>query len=367
MKLLVVDHNALEPLNRKLYEAIVNLGGIELRLIVPTKWNNTFTTLRFESPAEKLPYELFSSEVLFHSRTHRLIYRSLAKHVRRFSPDVLYMNAEPENFQSYEAALMKKSSKLVFSSWRNVDHAVDGYPYKLSFIHKFIEKFVLQKSTHGILFNNSAKKIFDRLGFTQTSVIPPPVDISIFAPMKREKRSKFVIGFVGRLVKAKGVEILLKVLATLPQSCEAMIVGDGPERESLQTLANELGILSRAQFVGAVASAKLPLLLATMDVVVLPSLTTRHWKEQFGRVLIEAMACGIPVLGSTSGEIPNVIGDAGLIFKEGSVEGLRLGIERLRGDASLREDVGARGLRRVQTDYALQVVARQYHTLFTTL
>jgi len=91
---------------------------------------------------------------------------------------------------------------------------------------------------------------------------------------------------------------------------------------------------------------------------VLPSRTSSHWVEQFGRVLIEAMACGVAVVGSDSGEIPHVIGDAGLIFPEGDVAALRKQLARLQGNQALRRELGARGRARVMAHYTQAQVAR---------
>lgn len=367
MKLLVVDHNALDPTNRTIYERVVELGGIDLRLIVPTKWFNNYATLRFVQPSHKRQYELFACDVLFSSRTHRHIYLSLHRHVKEFCPDVFFINAEPENFQTYQAALCAKSSKLVFSSWRNIDHAKVGYPYKLSFIHEAMEKFVLRKAAHGIVFNHDARKLFELHGYNCTTVIPPSVDTSVFTPKSPQRKQKFVVGYAGRLAKAKGINILLEAIALLPDACEALIVGDGVEKGPLQSLAFKLGIQDRVKFMDGSSNNAMPEILSSMDALVLPSLTTTLWKEQFGRVLIEAMACGVPVIGSTSGEIPTVIGDAGLVFKEGSVEGLRLGIERLTKSETLGTELRVRGRRRVESLYSLEVVAKEYHRLFHAL
>lgn len=371
MKLLVVDHNALEPANRVLYEKIVELGGIDLRLIVPSSWYNNFRMLRYDPPKEKIPYELFSSEIFFRSRTHRLIYLSLHKHLKQFQPDVLYMNAEPENFQTFEAGLLIKSSKtkLVFSSWRNIDHSMLGYPYRFKFLHKAIERYILSCASHGIVFNRTAKSIFEKNGFRDTTFIPPPVDTSVFKPHPSSDRDKknFVIGYVGRLVKEKGVDLILQAMTSLPEVCSALVVGNGPAKEELQTLARELGLSHRVAIRDAVSPSEIPLLLREMDVLILPSKTTIQWKEQFGRILIEAMACGVPVIGSSAGEIPNVIEDAGLIFKEGSAEGLRVGIERIMQKPSLRAELRSRGVKRVVALFSLQVVAKQYHKLFSSL
>ena len=94
-----------------------------------------------------------------------------------------------------------------------------------------------------------------------------------------------------------------------------------------------------------------------LHVLILPSLTTASWKEQFGRVLIEAGACGVAVIGSSSGAIPEVVGDAGLIFSEGDVATFTEQITRLRTDTSLRENCGKIGYDRAHGKFSWQCVA----------
>ncbi|MBX2991728.1 MAG: glycosyltransferase family 4 protein [Bacteroidetes bacterium] len=369
MRLLVVDHNALEPANRVLYKMIVERGGVNLRLVVPAKWFNTFRTITFDPPTGELNYELFSSKVVFSGRTHRLMYRSLRRHIREFRPDVFYMHSEPENFAAFAAAsLTPSSTKLVFYTARNIDHIQVGYPYKLSRLHKSIEQFVLPRASHGIACNCTARTLFAAYGFPHVSVIPLAVDTQLFRPAKAHKHDRaFVIGYVGRLERAKGVDLVLRALKHLPDLCVARIVGGGSELDNLKHLASSLGISDRVEFIPTLDRSSLPGELARFDVLVLPSRSTPLWKEQFGRVLIESMACGVPVLGSDSGEIPHVIGDAGLVFKEDSLDGLVLGCERLLVNEQLRGDLGRRGRERVERLYSLEVVATQHHKLFTSL
>ena len=113
------------------------------------------------------------------------------------------------------------------------------------------------------------------------------------------------------------------------------------------------------------AGASLPEQIARLDpgldVLVLPSLTRANWKEQFGRVLIEAMACDVIALGARSGAIPEVIGEAGLTFEEGNAEELRAQLQRLLEDVSLRNDLRAKGRQRVTDHYTQAAIAR--HTV----
>jgi glycosyltransferase involved in cell wall biosynthesis len=118
------------------------------------------------------------------------------------------------------------------------------------------------------------------------------------------------------------------------------------------------------EFAGAVSSQEISQAFASMDALALPSLTRKNWKEQFGRVLIEAMACETPVIGSDSGEIPNVIGDAGLVTPEGDAQALAAALARLGADPALRADLARRGRQRVLDRYTQEQVARRTAALY---
>jgi glycosyltransferase involved in cell wall biosynthesis len=104
-----------------------------------------------------------------------------------------------------------------------------------------------------------------------------------------------------------------------------------------------------------------------LDTLVVPSRTRPNWKEQFGRVLVEAMASGVPVVGSDSGEIPHVIGDAGLIFPEGQADVLRAHLARLLGNADLRTDLARRGRERVLERFTQAQVAAQTYQVYRSV
>jgi len=167
----------------------------------------------------------------------------------------------------------------------------------------------------------------------------------------------FTIGYVGRFVEEKGPDLLLQALSGLEGNWRAEIVGSGPMRHTLDVLTDRLKLRNRVTFRPWLPSTQLPALYRTLDALVLPSRSKRNWKEQFGRTLIEAMACGVPVVGSTCGEIPHVIGEAGLIFPEGDAAALRTHIERLMRDANLRRDLAARGRDRILQCYTQKQVA----------
>jgi len=124
-------------------------------------------------------------------------------------------------------------------------------------------------------------------------------------------------------------------------------------------VAEELGVDSRIRWVSHVSSVEIPQYMNALDVVVLPSRTTLRWKEQFGRVLIEAMACETAVVGSNSGEIPNVIGDAGRVFPEENVEALVEDLHALYESSEIRGELGARGRARVLKNFTHRRIAEE--------
>jgi glycosyltransferase involved in cell wall biosynthesis len=125
----------------------------------------------------------------------------------------------------------------------------------------------------------------------------------------------------------------------------------------LEKLAYELGIEDRVHFDGVIPSSQMPAYLGQLDILVLPSRTSANWKEQFGRILVEAMACEVTVIGSDSGEIPNVIGEAGLIFAEDNVEELYNHLLTLLKDDILRRRLGRLGRERVLNHYTQEQIA----------
>jgi len=169
-------------------------------------------------------------------------------------------------------------------------------------------------------------------------------DPELFAPLSIRPDRPFTIGAAARLVPEKGIDVLMRAAAQISGEWRLRIVGGGPERGALEQLAQHLGIADRTEFVGQVKSAEMPAVYRSFDVLAVPSLTRPNWKEQFGpRATVEAMASGIPVIGSDSGAIPDVISDAGLIVPEGDPAALSAALCRLKDDHDLRAALADQG------------------------
>ncbi len=373
MKILVVDHNAIDPVSQVLYRAIALEGGVDVRLVVPDTWHDNYRTLRGQAEKDGDRFEVLPLRVFFHSRTHRLIYRGLGRQLRDYRPDILYVNAEPENFQTIQCAMAcagYPDIRFVFSTWRNISYDHGRFPYQFAALHAMAERHVLRRADHGVAFVPEAPGIFSRLGFNRLTWVPPEIDTTLFKPLEAAERRTpggMTVGYAGRLQKLKGVDVLLRAIARLPADFRLVVVGAGPDEHHLRALCNSLGLDLRVQWHPPVARRDMPAVLTAMDVLVLPSRTGRQWKEQFGRVLVEAMACGVPVIGSNSGSIPHVIGTAGQVVAEGDVDGLSGAIARLRTDSLLREQCVRSGLDRVRTEYDVPVIAARFLSLLRSL
>jgi glycosyltransferase involved in cell wall biosynthesis len=147
---------------------------------------------------------------------------------------------------------------------------------------------------------------------------------------------RFVALLVAHLIAEKGADVLLRALSKLPADAVAWIVGDGPESGRLRELARELKLEERVRFLGD--RGKVQPFMQAADCLVCPSL----WDEAAGLVNLEGLACGLPVVASGVGGIPEIVDDArtGFLFARGDADGLAAALEKLRADADLRARMG---------------------------
>jgi glycosyltransferase involved in cell wall biosynthesis len=167
-----------------------------------------------------------------------------------------------------------------------------------------------------------------------------------------------VVGYAGRLVAEKGVLTLIDAWAKVPRGAGSRLVlaGAGPlEPELRRRAAGDPSV----QLLPAVPFSEVPDLMACFDVLTLPSRSTSTWVEQFGRVLTEAMAAGVPIVATRSGAIPEVVGDAALLVPEASPVELAAGIGRLIQDQSAATAYAEAGLERFMTAFAPAVGAQR--------
>jgi glycosyltransferase involved in cell wall biosynthesis len=340
---------------RKL-EEIARWPEVELTVIVPPSWKDAQGELKLER-AHLEGYRLLVDPIAFNGRYHVHFYTRLKRRVTEVQPDILHIDEEPYNFATWHAWRIARRSgaRSLFFSWQNLART---YPFPFN----LMERMVLRGVDYAIVGSHGAAEVWRLKGYTGPLAVIPQfgVDPDLFSPgRQRDAARGFAIGYVGRLVPEKGVDLLIRAIADLPAPWQLAIAGDGLERPALETLAKQLGVGGQVFFDGQIPSGRVPAFLRQLDVLVVPSRSRPNWTEQFGRVLIEAMACGVPVVGSESGEIPNVIGDAGWTFPEDDVDALRALLVRLMQNVDARAELGRLGRQRVLQRFTQAQVAAQ--------
>jgi glycosyltransferase involved in cell wall biosynthesis len=270
-------------------------------------------------------------------------------------PDIIHIDEEPYNVVAWQATRLARrvGARSLFFTWQNLTRR---YPPPF----RWCERYVYRHAAYAIAGNHAAVEVLRRKGYAGSLCVIPQfgVDPALYGAAQPPD-GVFVIGYVGRMVEEKGVADLLRAAAKLDGNWHLRLLGAGPALEGFLDLAHILGISDRVQVTDQIPSPQVPSYLTHLHALVLPSHSCPNWKEQFGRVLTEAMASGVPVLGSDSGEVPNVIGDAGLIFAEGDVEALRQHLATLMADVALWRELAARGRARVRDRFTQARVAAE--------
>lgn len=339
--------------------------GMRMSVVVPAgRWRGTSNAAEGLKPEG---YELSIRRCLFSGiesnriKTHIYYYPEISEVIGGEKWDLVHIEEEPYNLATYQVvrACVRHGRRAIFLTARMV---LRSYPAPFN----FFEKYVHRNAAAAIAINSAALGILRCKGFKKQAALlsQDGIDPAVFRKSEASDLRQrvgldgaFVIGFVGQIASRKGLDTLLQALALLPRDCSLVLVGSGPDAAKFKPLASELGVAARVRWEPWVDHREIVKYMSAFDVFVLPSRTAPRWKEDFGRVLIEAMACETPVVGSDSGAIPETIGDAGLLFREGDERELAGRLRRLMEDSSLRETLARRGRERVLERFTYEKVA----------
>lgn len=281
----------------------------------------------------------------------------------------IFHTADPHYYYSYQLAKLRfanRINKLIVTSWETIPFNNESVEKK-----REIKRFVYKNTDLFICHTIRARKVLEAEGVDRRLIelIPLGVDLNRFKPLWKQKNSVTVL-FVGRLVEEKGILDLYRVFTALKIKSglrfKLRIVGDGPLRTRLMSDIEKDGMTGRVT-VETFKYTGMDSVYQDSDIFVLPSGTTKTWEEQYGMVLIEAMACGLPILGYRTGAIGEVAVNCGLFVRESDTGGLRTGLTRLILSGSLRRKLGTMGRERALARFNSDKTAEKLYFMYKRL
>lgn len=359
-KILVLSHAGVLDVNRAVFQELARLD-LDITMVVPQQWEgDLIRSLRFEARESDRPLRVVPLPVAFSGRGSLFFYRSsLRQALAGWEPDLVFLDEEPWSLAALQTCLAFPKTDLWFFTKENLDKII---PWPFS----SLEQWVYRHAAGAFAVSDEVEQVLRAKGYRGPILrlhhSYDPVLFRARPDLERQRireefaipRQSTVIGYFGRLTLEKGLIDLAKALQILAKEENLpewffCCVGNGLAEEDMKRALAFLPS-SRYRMLSAISHDRVGSLLSAVDVLVLPSRTTRRWKEQFGRILVEAMACGAAVVGSNSGEIPHLIGRAGggLVFPEGGVHELAGCLRSLLNEPALLERFRNQGRRYVE-------------------
>jgi glycosyltransferase involved in cell wall biosynthesis len=335
--------------------------GADVRLVAATVWSEGGSAVSLEPGVDRFVTGLRT--IGRHPNLFAYDPLGLWRALRANEFDVLDIHEEPVSVAAAEAQLVawvaRRRVPFALYSAQNISKR-----YPIPF--RWLERVALRRAAAVHTCNKASGCIVRAKGFQGfVANLGLGIDVSRFSPARAEGTGApraVRVGYVGRLERHKGVYELVDAVAAIP-GCSLEIVGDGPERSGLVARVSAASASDRIVFVGYVDQAALPHWYNRFDVLAVPSLETPGWVEQFGRVAVEAMACGVPVVASRSGALPEVVAETGILVRPGDVPALTEALVRLAEDPAERQRLGGLARARAQ-HYSWPTIARRQLDLY---
>jgi glycosyltransferase involved in cell wall biosynthesis len=347
------------------------MENIELMVLSPRRFNHYGVWKDAETP-ENATFQFAARDVMWPwlgpAQNYLHWYPSLSKILRSFQPDIIDLWQEPWALVSAHACWLRNrilpNAQILIETEQNISKT---WPP----LFRWLESYTIRNASFAVGRSSGAVQVLRSKGYTGPArVVGNAVDTDLFRPMDHNecKRalgfSDFTVGYVGRLVERKGVMDMIDALRFCTGRITMAFVGTGEYESTLREAVRARGVEESVRFMPARCLRDLPPVMNALDALILPSWSGPTWKEQFGRVIIEAHACETPVIGSDSGAIPNVVGEGGLIFPERNAEKLGAAIMELHASPTRRREMGRVGRAQVEANYTWRQVAVQMQEIY---
>lgn len=321
LRVVSISHSAVRAgAARMRYEVLATDPSLDLTLVVPEVWHEYGQAEHAEPSRTGLKVRIQPARLTRGGPAKWYLhhYPGLRGVLRELQPDVIHLWEEPWSIVALQALRLRDSiapqAALVLETDQNTLR-------KLPVGFEQIRRHTLARTDLLIARGEEALGVSQSCGFTGASeFVMYGIDAATFFPRERPSRQTgaFQLGYVGRLVPEKGLDDVLMALHQCRAPVEFTMLGAGPEKAGLLARAATLGLADRVRILEPRSPAGVGEFMSSLDALVLMSRTMPTWKEQFGRVIMEAHACGVPVIGSSSGSIPWVVGRGGWVVEEGN-------------------------------------------------
>lgn len=362
LRVASVGHSYVVGVNRAVMAQVARRPGIELTVVAPNFFHGDLRPVHLEPAPGDEGFTLKGLNTKLSSKIHVFYYEKLSSVFRPRLYDVVHAWEEPYIVAGFQVARAAKKAGA-----RYMFRTAQSIPKKYQPPFRQFENYCARNASGWIAGGHTVHNALKaaRPNYPALSeVITLAVEEGDFRPDEAGRKAIRtelnlegpVIGYVGRLTAAKGLDVLMSALEEVPAPWTLLALGSGPYDEKLKDWAKSRGLKDRVR-VMIVKHEDMPRYYRAFDLLVAPSQTTPRWKEQFGRMLIEGFATSVPVIGSDSGEIPHVIGEAGVVVPEANAAAWAEAIRSMLAAPERREELGKAGLERFRDNYTADRVA----------
>jgi glycosyltransferase involved in cell wall biosynthesis len=357
VRALVISRVYADPAARGKLRALAGLG-VTLTAAVPDRWvpaglgEQQQTNWGDDAGVRTVPVPIRGSALpaadpFWHGGTVRRL-------LTDFRPELVQIEEEPGSNGAAAIARAARRLRLPY-----VLLTRESLPVSRSTLGRLRRNRALAGAAGVISVNDQAGRLALRGHPSLPHRTIPQVGVPLPLAVERAPHTGLSIGFVGRLIPEKGLDLLFRAAVKLVGRWTITVVGTGPAQEELESLAERLGIAGRITWQGALPRSAVDGIWQRLDVVVVPSRATPRWVEVTPRAALDAMAHAVAVVGSAAGAVPEILGDAGIAVPEEDVGALAEALQRLHDDPGEHLRLGTAGRRRVMDCFSDAAIAQR--------